>query len=58
MKDFDILTLFAEDKNFKSLINHINNVKIQENIFLKNLNESQKAILAAYILKRTNSNNK
>ena len=55
MNKLDLLKLFSHSDNFQLLINELNKKGEKENIYLKNLNGSQKALLAAHTIKHTKS---
>ena len=58
MKILDILTLFKQDGNLISLTNQIlAEEKEKTNTHLKNIQDSQKAILAAHIIQNTKTTN-
>ena len=55
MSKLNLLKLFSNSENFKSLINELNTDGESENIYLKNLNGSQNTLLAAHTIKNTKS---
>ena len=55
MNKLDLLKLFSGSENFRSLINELNKKEEKDNFYLKNLNGSQNALLAAHAIKNTKS---
>ena len=55
MNKLNLLKLFSDSENFQSLINELNTKEQRDNCYLKNLNGSQKALLAAHTIKHTTS---
>ena len=55
MNKLNLLKLFSDSENFQSLINELNTKEQRDNFYLKNLNGSQKTLLAAHTIKHTKS---
>ena len=55
MNKLNLLKLFSDSENFQSLINELNTKGQRDNFYLKNLNGSQNALLAAHTIKHTKS---
>ena len=56
MKKLNILELFSQDENFKSITDIVNENSSTEDVLLKNLNGSHRSILAAHVIQNTQSN--